>query len=112
MALTTGLKNQKQPLHPNIDLDLAKRIVLDRLAGFSAKVYLFGSQATGYAGRISDIDIAILPLQPIPLWVFAELREALEESPILYPVDVVDLSETDLHFRQRVFKEGIVWKKE
>lgn len=109
MSDKTSLKTQKQILHPKTDLDLAKQIVLSRLAGYSAKVYLFGSQATGHADRVSDIDIAILPLQPISPWVFAEIREALEESPILYPVDVVDLSETDLRFRQRVFKEGILW---
>ena len=111
MAVSTALKNKRQIIYPVLDLELARQIVLDALAKFSVKVYLFGSQAKKQAGRISDIDIAVLPLQPIPGWVFSEIREALEESNILYPVDLIDLSETDERFRERVLKEGIVWKE-
>ncbi|GAB4580910.1 MAG: nucleotidyltransferase domain-containing protein [Anaerolineales bacterium] len=111
MPLSPVIKGKRPVLYPAIDLELARRIVLDRLVNFAAKVYLFGSQARGQAGRISDIDIAVLPLEPIPGWIFSEIREALEESNILYPVELVDLSETDERFRKRVFEEGIVWKE-
>jgi hypothetical protein len=42
--------------------------------------------------------------------VLADLRETLEESTIPYEVDVVDLSEASPQFRQRVKREGVVWK--
>jgi uncharacterized protein len=83
--------------------------VLEGLAGHAARVYLFGSHAQGTAHRTSDIDVAILPLEPIPPWVLSVLRGDLEESHVPYRVDLVDLSMADPAFRERVIQEGIVW---
>jgi len=91
------------------DLDLVRQIVLGRLKSYNVRVYLFGSRAAGKARRLSDIDVAVLPLQPVPRYIFSEIRETLEESDVLYPVDLVDLSEADEKIRQRVLKEGILW---
>lgn len=93
------------------DLNIVRKIVCERLKEYKAKVYLYGSRSTGKTYRSSDIDVAVLPMQPVPGWIFAEIREALEESDVLYPVDVVNLSDTDEAFRQRVMKEGVVWKE-
>lgn len=93
------------------ELELVRKTVLENLRGYRARVYLFGSQATGRARLHSDIDIAILPLQPIPSLTLFKIRETLEESNVVRHVDVVDLSETDEAFRQRVEKEGILWKE-
>jgi predicted nucleotidyltransferase len=59
--------------------------------------------------RTSDIDVAVLPLEPFPSGLLSEIREALEESRVLYPVELVDLSTTTPEFRDRVLKEGILW---
>lgn len=91
------------------DLEIVKEIILTELNEFKVKVYLFGSFATGKAGRTSDIDVAVLPLEQLPLGLLSEIREMLEESNALYPVDLVDLSETDASFKERVLKEGILW---
>jgi predicted nucleotidyltransferase len=91
------------------DLREVRRIVLHGLAGRRARVYLFGSWARGEACRISDIDVAILPAEPLPLGLLAELQEDLEESLSLYPVDLVDLSTTSDLFRARVLAEGLSW---
>jgi predicted nucleotidyltransferase len=93
------------------DLDTVRKIVLDQLKGYRAKVYLFGSQATGQARLHSDIDVAILPLEPLPSLTFSNIRETLEESRVIRTVDVVDLSEADEKLRQRVLKEGVLWKE-
>ena len=93
------------------DLESVKKIVLEQLKAYKAKVYLFGSQATGKAQLYSDIDIAILPLQPLPILALSEIREKLEERDIVREVDVLDLTETDDIFRQRVEKEGVLWKE-
>jgi predicted nucleotidyltransferase len=87
-----------------------RTIVLEALAGWDTGVYLFGSSATGATRRGSDIDVAVEPRRPLPSRVLADLRETLEESTIPYEVDVVDLSEASPQFRQRVKREGIVWK--
>lgn len=91
------------------DLAETRRIVLDGLAEYSAKVYLFGSHASGKIYRSSDIDVAVLPIQPIPRIVFAEIREALEKSNVLFQVDLLNLSEVDESFREHVLEEGIEW---
>ncbi len=93
------------------DLETARKIVLENLTDYRVKVWLFGSQATGSARLYSDIDIAILPLQPLPVRTLSDVRELLEESDIVRNVDVVDLSETDESFLQRVESEGILWKE-
>lgn len=93
------------------DLEIVKEIILSGLDNFKAKVYLFGSFATGKAGRTSDIDVAVLPLESLPVDLLSEIRDKLEESNALYPVDLVDLLESDASFKERVIKEGIIWKE-
>ena len=95
----------------NRSVDQARRLVLRELAGQSVQVYLFGSWATGRATRTSDIDVAVLGAGPIPGDVLSRLREGLEESTVVYPVDVVDLAEVDDSFRARVFTEGVPWSE-
>jgi uncharacterized protein len=91
------------------DLEEVRRIVLRALEGRAARVFLFGSWARGEASRISDIDVAILPAGPLPVGLLAEIAEDLENSASLYPVDLVDLSETSETFRTRVLAEGVPW---
>lgn len=91
------------------DLDEVRRIVLRFLEGRKARVYLFGSWARGEACRISDIDVAILPSEPLPLGLLPDIDEALENSASLYPVDLVDLTTVPEAFRARVLAEGIPW---
>ena len=93
------------------DLNTVREIMLERLKNYRARVYLFGSQATGKARLHSDIDIAILPLQPIPSLALSEIRDLLENSDVIRHVEIVDLSEVDEMFRQRVEREGVLWRE-
>lgn len=93
----------------NRDLEETRRLVLDGLRGTGAQVYLFGSWAKGYATRSSDIDVAVMCERPVAPWVLSEIRERLEESCVLYPVDLVDLSNAARPFRDKVQAEGILW---
>lgn len=93
------------------DLEHVRSLVLGRLGEYRAKVFLYGSFARGQGALGSDIDIAVLPLEPIPFTVFSDLREALEDAPILFPVELVDLSQAEPAFRRRVLQEGIVWSE-
>lgn len=91
------------------DLEEARKIVLEGLAGREAKVYLFGSWAKGLATRTSDIDIGILGSEPVPGSLMSEIAERLEESSVLYRVDLVDLGKAGAAFRERVLAEGVAW---
>ena len=93
----------------SFDLQEVRRIVQEGLRGHPARVYLFGSWARGEATRGSDIDVAILPLAPLPQGLMSEIREAIEESLVVYNVDLVDLSQAAPPFRDRVLHEGVLW---
>lgn len=91
------------------ELEKIRRIVLGRLEGHRARVYLFGSRARGDFMRWSDVDLAIEPLEPLPHLLLGDIREALEESNVVYKVDLVDLSKVDGEFRGEVEREGVPW---
>ena len=90
-------------------LKRVEHIVRRALSPHRANVYLFGSWARGLQRPASDIDVAIEGSGPLPPGVLAGLREALEESTIPYPVDIVDLADTEADFRERVHREGVLW---
>lgn len=95
---------------PQWDMEEAKRIVTNMLASYPVKIYLFGSRANGTMGRFSDIDIAVLPEEPLPIGLLSTIREELEQSNILYAVELVDLSKVSDEFKNRVTREGCLWK--
>jgi predicted nucleotidyltransferase len=89
---------------------LLRQIVLDYVAQSPIKVYLFGSRARDTFHKTSDVDLALLSEEPLPIGFIAELKDIIEESIIPYQVDIVDLSQTDEEFRKKVLKEGKLWK--
>lgn len=90
-------------------LDEVRRIAGEVLSSSGAGVILFGSAASGRFGPLSDIDVAVDPVEPLPRGLIATLRERLEESHVPYRVDVVDLSAVEPAFRERVLAEGVRW---
>lgn len=91
------------------DLERVRQIVLGELGRRSAKVYLFGSWARNEARRYSDIDVGILPAEPLPPELMLDLADKLDQSEVLYTVDLVDLSTAPASLRDRVLAEGILW---
>jgi proline iminopeptidase len=71
------------------------------------QVLLFGSRATDAARRTSDIDLAIIAPDMSPA-EWADLCEQVEESPIIYQIDMVrfdTLSQEPL--KERIIQEGV-----
>ena len=71
-------------------------------------VYLFGSSVREDYKSFSDIDLAISTSDKklIPL-----LRYQLEELPIPYKIDLIDLEEVGNNLREEILKSGvIIWK--
>jgi predicted nucleotidyltransferase len=95
---------------PEWDLAEARRIVTFLLEGYQADVYLFGSAARGAMTPHSDIDIAVYAKEPLPVSLMAEIREALENSNILYNVDVVDMNAAPPELRTKIQNQGHLWK--
>jgi uncharacterized protein len=88
-----------------------RRMVLDALGEHDAAVWLFGSCARGAARQHSDIDIAILPRDELPSGFLAELAADIEESPIPYDVDLVDLRRAEPALVEEVRREGVKWRE-
>ncbi|TVR01130.1 MAG: nucleotidyltransferase domain-containing protein [Desulfovibrionales bacterium] len=84
-------------------------ILQNHLQDHPARVYLFGSMATGTFRAGSDCDVGIEPLRDFPPGLLASLRERLEESTIPFPIDVVDLSSASAAFHEQVKKDGKLW---
>jgi predicted nucleotidyltransferase len=96
-----------------VALDIAEehiRIVRDILNAHlpeSARVWVFGSRATGRARPYSDLDLAIDAGRRLTLDERAILAEAFSESDLPYRVDIVDWHATDEYFRYLIEAERV-----
>lgn len=96
---------------PGIDLsqqewELVKRILNQLVPGL--EVWAFGSRSNGKAKRYSDLDLAVISQQPLPLATMAALREAFDESDLPMKVDVVDWATTREPFRKIISDNKVV----
>jgi len=73
-----------------------------------ARVWAFGSRATGHAQRFSDLDLAIEADAELTLGVVGSLREAFSESDLPIMVDVLDLHAVSPEFRHIIEQERIL----
>ena len=94
-------------------IDADRQAIVSRLepllSAHAAGLRLFGSRARGDAGHRSDIDLATVAVTPLPADVLALIREALEEAPIPFRVDVVDYQSAAPEVKQAIDREGIAW---
>lgn len=81
------------PKERAIVLQILNEIVPDR------EVRAFGSRVTGKAKPFSDLDLAIMGDEPLPLETRARLEEAFSESELPWKVDVLDWAQADAGFR-------------
>ena len=72
------------------------------------EVWAFGSRVKGTSRPYSDLDLAVLGDQPLPLLVRAELAEEFSESDLPFKVDIVDWATTSERFRQIIESEYVV----
>lgn len=90
---------------PQINLDQKIVNAIHRHLPYSRyRVFLFGSRALGIRDPRSDIDIGIESSEQIPLEVMSEIKEELEELPVLQKFDVVDFSRVDSEFKTIALK--------
>lgn len=74
------------------------------------EVWAFGSRVNGNAKPYSDLDLAIISQQPIPLPLLAEVAEAFSESDLPWKVDLVDWATTSERFRQVIAAQKLIVK--
>ncbi|MDF1583102.1 MAG: nucleotidyltransferase domain-containing protein [Methyloprofundus sp.] len=64
------------------------------------EVWAFGSRVTGKAKQFSDLDLAIITQQSLPLSEYAIIKEAFDESDLPFKVDIVDWAATSINFQE------------
>lgn len=70
------------------------------------KLFFFGSRVNGKGRERSDIDIGIEGKEKVPSKALGEIREEIEEMPVLYSIDVVDFKDVSEDFYE-VAKQSI-----
>jgi len=91
------------PQERAIVLRILNEIVPDR------EVRAFGSRVTGTAKPFSDLDLAIMGDEPLPLETRVQLEEAFSNSNLPWKVDVLDWAQTDMTFQNIIHSSGIVF---
>lgn len=91
------------------DYAFLKKTVIDPLKKKSARVFVFGSRATGKHHTFSDIDILYVPLPNEGLTgaEMSAIKEAIEESKFPIKVDIVGEDDLADSYRDRVNLEKI-----
>jgi predicted nucleotidyltransferase len=97
------------PIYQKSIRDL-KSLVIELFKEENVILILFGSRARGDYNRVSDIDIGILPDKNLDRKKLILLKEKIDNLNFPYTVDVVDLSKVSEAFRERVLRDGIIWK--
>ncbi len=88
------------------DLDIVRTILQAGLPA-GAKVWVFGSRATGATKRSSDLDLAIDAGRKLSLSELSALNNAFEDSDLPYTVDLVDWTTTSEAFRTIIERERV-----
>jgi len=90
-------------------IDIVKQIVLKHIPKDNFAVFLFGSRAVGNDKPLSDIDVGILGLEPLPTLIKADLETALEESIVPYKIDLIDFYQVDKAFKKEALSTIQLW---
>ena len=90
-----------RPDHLAIVRAVLRRHVPDR------KAFAFGSRATGAAKRHSNLDLAILGDEPLPLDTMSALAEDFVESDLPFKVDVVEWARVEETWRGTIRRDRV-----
>jgi type I restriction enzyme S subunit len=83
-----------------------RRILQKHVAQYD--VWAFGSRAKGRAKKYSDLDLAVITRQPLPLDVSARLSEDFSDSDLPWKVDVVDWATTSDTFKSIIERDYVL----
>lgn len=95
---------------PRIDIrpkhwDIVRSILLKHVPQY--EVWAFGSRAKLTAKPYSDLDLAVITEQPLPLRTSANLSDDFSESDLPWKVDIVDWATTRASFRKIIERDRV-----
>lgn len=88
--------------------EIVQRILQEHVPNL--EVWAFGSRAKWNAKAFSDLDLAIITDEPLPLDTSAALSEAFSDSDLPWKVDVVDWASVGDGFKQVIERDKVVLK--
>jgi len=105
------MPNVLSPNVPNIDVspdqwEIVRAVLEKHVPQYD--VWAFGSRAKGAAKPYSDLDLAIITDEPLPLAIRAALSDDFSESDLPWRVDIVDWSETSPAFQAVIVQNKVV----
>jgi predicted nucleotidyltransferase len=107
-ALPSGFGEEAHSRLPPALVAALREIAEGPLASLpSLRIILFGSRATGRGGPRSDFDLGFDAGEPLDARVTTEIRERIDNLPILQTVDIVDLSQVSAEFRALAESEAV-----
>lgn len=72
------------------------------------EVWAFGSRTCAHHKPFSDLDIAVMGNNPLPIEKLADLHSAFSESDLTFKVDVVVWSELTDHFKSIIQNHYVI----
>jgi predicted nucleotidyltransferase len=88
------------------ELAIVRQILQHRVP--SLEVWAFGSRVNGKAKPYSDLDLAVISVEPLTMKVLAALVDDFSESDLPFKVDVIDWASTQETFRALIAQEKTV----
>ena len=90
------------------DIGFNKREVTEKLIGIVAakirsphfRVFYFGSRAEGRGTEKSDLDVGIEADDEVPGKLMIEIKEQVDNIPIMQKIDVVDFKKVSAGFKE------------
>lgn len=74
----------------------------------TTEVWAFGSRARGTHKPYSDLDLALITSQALPLSKLAQLHDAFDTSDLTIKVDLVDWASTGESFRTIIARDKVL----
>ncbi len=100
--MTEARRLDVRPDHLNIVRDILQKHVPQH------EVWAFGSRVKGSAKPYSDLDLAVITTQALPLTVSTNLSDDFSESDLPWKVDVVDWATTSEPFRRIIEQDKVL----
>lgn len=85
---------------------MVQRILQEHVPQY--EVWAFGSRAKWAAKPYSDLDLAVIGDQPLPLAISAALADDFSDSDLPWKVDVVDWATTSDAFRAIIERDKVL----
>ena len=93
---------------PKEVIEIVKSVLSSLVDKSKYRIFFFGSRVNGQASERADIDVAIYGDSPLDPLIFSRIKEGFENSKTLYSIDLVDLQNTSISFRNHVLSNPTI----